>query len=176
MSFSTYLASTSTSRFTGRPGATAPSVVRASVSGISETSRARSSTAETVSETPSTVADRLDLADAVDVALDDLAAEAPVGPQRELEVHPVAFAERAERAAAQGLGHDVGGEPVPLHLASGQADAVDGYRVPVGQLGRERRGDEEAHPPPVVALDGRYFADRLHEAREHRLTTPAAAR
>ena len=37
--FSTYLASTSTSRFTVRPGAAAPSVVRSSVSGISDTSK-----------------------------------------------------------------------------------------------------------------------------------------
>ena len=36
-SFSTYLASTSTSRLTGVPGAAAPSFVRSSVSGISET-------------------------------------------------------------------------------------------------------------------------------------------
>ena len=43
-SFSTYLASTSTSRLTGLPGAAAPSVVRSSVSGISETSKRSSST------------------------------------------------------------------------------------------------------------------------------------
>ena len=54
LSFSTYLASTSTSRLTVRPGAAAPSVVRSSVSGISDTSNAWSSTPETVSDTPST--------------------------------------------------------------------------------------------------------------------------
>ncbi len=56
-SFSTYLASTSTSRFTVLPGTASPSVVRSSVSGISETSKAWSSTALTVSETPSTAID-----------------------------------------------------------------------------------------------------------------------
>src|SRR6185295_15270938 len=54
VSFSTYFASTSTSRFTVRPGAAAPSVVRSSVSGMRETSNARSSTPETVRDTPST--------------------------------------------------------------------------------------------------------------------------
>jgi hypothetical protein len=54
LSFSTYFASTSTSRLTVRPGAAAPSVVRSSVSGISDTSNPSSSTAETVSDTPST--------------------------------------------------------------------------------------------------------------------------
>ena len=54
-SFSTYLASTSTSRLTGRPGSAVPSVVRSSVSGMSDTENETSSIAETVSDTPSTV-------------------------------------------------------------------------------------------------------------------------
>ena len=53
-SFSTYLATTSTSRLTALPGAAAPSVVRSSVSGISETENQSSPTATTVSETPLT--------------------------------------------------------------------------------------------------------------------------
>ena len=53
-SFSTYFATTSTSRLTGVPGAAAPSVVRSSVSGISETENASSVTSTTVSETPLT--------------------------------------------------------------------------------------------------------------------------
>ena len=56
-SFSTYLASTSTSRLTGRPGAAAPSVVRSSVSGISATENQSSPISATVSETPSTAID-----------------------------------------------------------------------------------------------------------------------
>ena len=54
ISFSTYLASTSTSRFTGRPGSAVPSVVRSSVSGIRDTENESASIAETVSDTPST--------------------------------------------------------------------------------------------------------------------------
>ena len=53
-SFSTYLASTSTSRLTDRPGAAAPRLVRSSVSGISETEKPSPSTSATVSDTPST--------------------------------------------------------------------------------------------------------------------------
>src|SRR5439155_19234991 len=51
---STYLASTSTSMFTGAPGSASPRFVRASVSGISETSNSRSSRRETVRDTPLT--------------------------------------------------------------------------------------------------------------------------
>ena len=52
---STYFASTSTSRFTGRPGARSRSVVASSVCGTSATANASSSSSATVSETPSTV-------------------------------------------------------------------------------------------------------------------------
>src|SRR5829696_369003 len=58
-SFSTYFARTSASRLTVRPGAASPSVVRSSVSGISDTSNASSSTLATVSDTPSTAIDPL---------------------------------------------------------------------------------------------------------------------
>src|SRR5439155_3975635 len=51
---STYFASTSTSRFTGSPGSTRPSVVTSSVCGIRATVKRWSSTAATVRLTPST--------------------------------------------------------------------------------------------------------------------------
>ncbi len=53
-SFSTYFANTSTSRLTTVPGAAPPSVVRCSVSGMSDTSKASPEIALTVSETPFT--------------------------------------------------------------------------------------------------------------------------
>ncbi len=56
-SFSTYLATMSTSRFTGEPGASAPRVVRSRVSGIRLTENDSSSTAATVRETPLTAID-----------------------------------------------------------------------------------------------------------------------
>src|SRR5215210_7867142 len=54
ISFSTYLASTSTSRLTGVPGAAAPRLVRSRVSGISDTENVSAVTLATVRETPST--------------------------------------------------------------------------------------------------------------------------
>src|SRR5690606_34059445 len=65
-----------------------------------------------------------DRAHAVDVALDDVAAEAGVDAQGPLEVDARAALERAERRVPQGLGHDVRGE---------------------GPVAREAR-DREAHP------------------------------
>ena len=132
-SLSTYFASTSTSRLTPLAAASSESVVSASVCGISATSKPLSSTAATVSETPSTrdralldavaeqlrgrldpharaVAlrlDRRDRADAVDVALDVVAAERIAGAQRRLEVDAVA--ERLH--AGERLRHDVEREP-----------------------------------------------------------------
>ena len=49
-------------------------------------------------------------AGAVDVALDEMAAEPGVDPGRPLEVHRRSRRHRAERAATQGLEHDVGAE------------------------------------------------------------------
>ena len=56
-SFSTYFASTSISRLTCEPGTSSESVVSASVCGISAISKPVSSTAATVSETPSSATD-----------------------------------------------------------------------------------------------------------------------
>src|SRR5204863_5886509 len=53
-SFSTYFASTSTSRLTDRPGAASPRFVRSSVSGMRDTVKPSPSTSATVRETPST--------------------------------------------------------------------------------------------------------------------------
>jgi hypothetical protein len=58
-SFSTYFATTSTSRFIRAPAAAPPSVVRASVSGMSETSKPSSSIRATVSDTPSSAIEPL---------------------------------------------------------------------------------------------------------------------
>src|SRR5207302_11027562 len=55
--FSTYFAITSTSRLTGAPTATRPSVVTSSVVGIRLTASESPSIQDTVSDTPSTVID-----------------------------------------------------------------------------------------------------------------------
>src|SRR5262249_52544016 len=57
ISFSTYLASTSTSRFTVSPAPACPRLVRCNVSGMRETVNDRSSSSATVSNTPSTAID-----------------------------------------------------------------------------------------------------------------------
>src|SRR3954449_3507094 len=83
-------------------------------------------------------------ADAVDVALDDVAAQARVGAQRELEVHAAARGNLGQRGPPQRLVHDLGAEAVAAHADRRQADAVDGDGVAVAQLGGERRGDGQA--------------------------------
>ena len=66
-----YLASTSTSRLTGCPGAAAPRIVRSSVSGMSETLNQSSPKAATVSDTPSTAIEPFST---IDEALEDIRA------------------------------------------------------------------------------------------------------
>ena len=149
------------------PAARLPSVVTSQVCGISHTSNPSSVSASTVSETPAT-ADRalldevaqevvrghdLDDAgeavsarsdaivpDAVDVALDDVAAERLAGAQRGLEVHAVAAAERAERACAR----------ASRAIASNASAPVRDRRPPSGRRRRRprsRRGGRRAPPP-----------------------------
>ena len=124
---STYFASTSASRLTSSPGSSAPSVVsvervrdqrdgeagvverrdgerravdgdRALLDAVAEHVRRR------VEPDPAPVAlrlDRADAADAVDVALHDVAAERLARPERRLDVHRGARLEPTERGAAQ---------------------------------------------------------------------------
>ncbi len=134
-SFSTYFANTSTSRFTTRPGAA--SAERRALERLRDQRNGEAAVvhgrhckrhavdrdrallddvAQQVSRAgadpdearEALVAARLDRADAVDVALDHVAAEPVARAQRQLDVHRVALAERPERGAAQGLGHHVG--------------------------------------------------------------------
>ena len=139
-SFSTCLAMTSVSRLTRSPGCRRPSVVRARVSGIRLTVNASSPASTTVRLTPSTVIDPCrpgsgragrhrdlddlpvlagvagdDGADAVHVALDDVAAEPLVRGDGALQVDPVAGLDAVQRGLVEGLLHDVGG---PLRTIS----------------------------------------------------------
>src|SRR4051794_5124367 len=86
------------------------------------------------------VADVAHDAEAVDVALHDVAAEAVGGAQRQLEVDPRVRLHAPERRPAQRLVHHVGAEQLAAaHPDRGQADPVDGDRVALAQLARERR-------------------------------------
>ena len=134
--FSTYFASTSTSRFTRPPGLGGAErralqrlrdqrhrearVVhlddgkrhavhgdRALLDDVAQQLRGRGH-ADHAGEAG--LASPLHLPHPVHVALDDVAAEPVAGPQRQLEVHLVARGERAQRAALERLRHQVGGE------------------------------------------------------------------
>ena len=174
--FSTYLAMTSTSRFTGSPTALAPSTVSLSVVGISPTLNDSSSTAMTVSDTPSTVIEPFSTtyfassggsekrstshssagsramirADPVDVALHQVPAEPAADGRGAFQVDRAARGQHAERRAAQGLAHHVGGEDAVDVVDDGQADAVDRDRVAVPRV----RGDHG----PAHGDDGRVAA------------------
>src|SRR5918995_3809647 len=120
-----------------------------------------------------------DLADAVDVALDDVPAEPVERPDGPLEVHAVADGPSADRGAGGSLGRDVGLPPAGAHLDDGQAAAVDGDRVAdLGVLedvdGRDAqaeaaggRGVTRAAGPGVGGAQGRDLAELLDDPSEH---------
>ena len=108
----------------------------------------------------------LDVADRVDVPLDEVAAEAAVGAQRPLEVHDAAALQRAERRHADGFRADVGVNLVVLGEDHRQADAVDREAVARRELRRERRRDPQPEAAAGrLALD--HLADGFNETREH---------
>jgi hypothetical protein len=109
----------------------------------------------------------LDAAGAVDVALHDVAAEPVRDAHRPLQVDRAAGPDVAERAAAQRLGHDVGGEGVVRAADHGEAHAVDRDGVAVlGVAGHERSPHGE--PGGVLqGLDGHDLPELLDDAGEH---------
>jgi len=78
---------------------------------------------------PDRLRNAADVADAVDVALDDVAAERLPRAERRLDVDAVVRCERAQRRPAQRLADDVERKPVAVVLDDGQADAVDRDRT-----------------------------------------------
>ena len=93
----------------------------------------------------------LDVADRVDVALDEMSAEPAVGAQRPLEIHRGAARQRSERRHAQRLGPDVGVNLAVLRQDDRQADAVDREAVARRQL--RASGDAiRRRKPPLVGL------------------------
>ena len=69
------------------------------------------------------------MARAVDVAGDDVAAEARGERERPLEVDRAAFLELCKRRAPHRLRHDVGREVMAVKRRHRQADAIDGDAV-----------------------------------------------
>ena len=111
---------------------------------------------------------------AVDVALDDVAAERGAGGSGQLEVDRGALAEVGEGGAGQRLGGEIGGEArregVGLDVERGEADAVDGDAVARVELGGERgRGDGDAGVA-FAAGEGEQGAGGLDQSGEHRVS------
>ena len=168
---STYLTVTSTSRLTRSPGPLCPSVVTADgvrdhrhgepvvqhvdhgeADAVDRDRALLDDVAQQVARHPDPeVGDGLDdVADAVDVALHDVAAEAVLRPDRPFEVDPVPRLAVAEGGALERLVGDVGLPPAGALRHEGEATAVDRDRV--AQPGAvEHGGGRDPHPAPSIA-------------------------
>src|SRR5919107_181145 len=130
-----------------------------------------------------------DGADAVDVALHQVPAEPGVRGDRALQVDRVAGTQGAQAAAAEGLGHHVGGPLLgravaprtrPGEPGDGEADPVDGDRV-AQRHALERLARPDVQPGgvrlpthPAGLLAGEQDADLLDDAGEHDQLPPVA--
>jgi hypothetical protein len=111
--------------------------------------------------------DRLDAPDAVDVALDVVAAERLTGSRRGLEVDLVPLGEGSERRPADRLGNR-GDREVPVRdLGRRQAAAVDGNGVADGELRGRRRSLDAELPRLGIAVDLGDAAPLSDDPRKH---------
>src|SRR3954468_3580034 len=108
----------------------------------------------------------LDVAHRIDMALYEVATETAVGAQRPLQVQRAAVRERAERRHPVGLGTDIGMHLLLLGQDHRKADPVHREAVARRQFVRERGAD--AQPEPAV---GRFpfdqLADSFNQSGEH---------
>ena len=194
---STYFATMSHSTFSLLPGASSPRFVRSRVSGISETST-QSSPSSAIGEADpaerdralvdrvaqqlggegdadaageAVLLDRDDLADAVDVALDDVAAEPVGGLHRQLQVDRGARPRRrrARSPRASGSSPRSRSRSRRPRSRSGRRRST-ATESPRRDLGRQRGRDAQAGAV-AAALERLDRADVLDQAGEH-LTTP----
>ena len=108
----------------------------------------------------------LDGADTIDVALNEVTAEARIGPHRPFQIDEGLGAKPSERRDAERLRRDVKSNAMVSTLDDGEADAVDGDTLPQGQVSRRLRLDEQALPCRRVAhVDDP--SERLNQTREH---------
>ena len=113
---------------------------------------------------------REERADAIDVALYDVAAERRAGRSGKFEVDDVAGLELGELGAFDRLLGEIGGELGMGEVKRGETDARDGDRIPGAQTRREvRGGDGEAGRPHGVAGgdDGDDDSRGCDQAGEH---------
>src|SRR5262245_2544459 len=110
------------------------------------------------------------------MALDEVAAEAAVGPERAFEVDEHAAIQRSKCGDPQRFRTEVGLKLVLLFRNDRQADAVHGHAVARCELGCERRANTYARASALrLALDN--LTNSFNEAGEHilRSTRPARA-
>ncbi len=180
------------STFSPVPSDASPSVVRSRVSGIRDTSIQSSPSAAKVRLTPSSAIDPFsttyrissgpsatrrrrakpssavesNLADSVDMALQNVPAEPIRRLHRQLQVDPIARSQAAQGGHLQRLVHRLGLEPAGVGLRRGQAGPVDRDRV----AGRDLRPQIRGEPQPSAigpGLDGLHSSDVLNQTGEH---------
>ena len=111
-----------------------------------------------------------DDADAVDVTLDDVAAEPGGRGDRALEVDLVARLDAGEAGLVERLLHDVGGPRVAVALGDGQAAAVDGDRVAQPGVREDVLGMDGEPDGITLVLDPGDGAELLDDPGEHQLS------
>lgn len=115
-----------------------------------------------------------DRAGAVDVALDDVSAEAVADGHGTFEVDAGADGEGTEAGAFQGLRHDVGGEFVALVVDDGETDPVHGDGVAVPRALRDDGSAQTEAGGLVEILDGGDLTQLFDDSGEHFPGPPAS--
>src|SRR3954447_9696163 len=110
--------------------------------------------------------DARDDADAVDVTLHDVAAQARVRAQGEIQVDLRAGLDVGQGRAPQRLVHHVEAEALPADAGGRQAHAVDGDAVALADLRAQPRLDGQ-HGAGARHVDGHHGPEVLDEAGEH---------
>src|SRR5688572_28618882 len=109
---------------------------------------------------------RLDPADAVDVAGDDGAAQLVADPERPLEIEPALFGPHARSGTSPSLRGDVDGEPASALVDDGQADARTGDRGAEVDPGHVIAA-ADPHPEVASRLDLLDHAEVGDDSGEH---------
>ena len=103
----------------------------------------------------------------IDVALDDMAAEAAGDGEGALQIHRVA--DMTENTTVEGFFHDVSGEPGGAMVDDGEADAIDCDGVTGMDVGGDScRGDVEL-TGVAAGGDGGDGADFFDDSAEHEI-------
>jgi len=107
-----------------------------------------------------------DPAGGVDVALDEVAAEASVGGEGAFEVGEAAGGEFAEGGDFEGLGEEVEGGVAAIEGGDREAASVDGDGFAHGELSGEGNGEGESGLF-ATAFEGMDLSDGFYQTSEH---------